>query len=358
MATCEFIRAYSALVLALPRCAANPRAPQACVPLAAMRASRSRTRAATNLLTSTPDEVALAIACWLLTARDLLCLALTCRRFGIKCIVSAAGGGGAAAAAGPALSLSIVEEAARRYRLYRCSEQEQGWVPTYGVGLGLMHEVEVLRLPLAFGRAHANITLFENGAVATRTTIGGMGGSSYHSAASSIVMRSGRHFAQFTVQRGTDMAFGVLLASCDVEETSDALDDVNGVHYWTMSGGRFTGGYNWQGMQAAMAPGDRIGLLLDLDQGSMSVWKNGERLGVMLPGRGSTVWTGAQPLDEGEYCWAVSQCGEPQASGGLQSARIESAAAPPSPTQEELAAAAAWEAANEENEEIRRENGF
>ena len=100
------------------------------MPLAAMRASRSRTRAATNLLTSTPDEVALAIACWLLTARDLLCLALTCRRFGIKCIVSAAGGGGAAAAAGPALSLSIVEEAARRYRLYRCSEQEQGWVPT------------------------------------------------------------------------------------------------------------------------------------------------------------------------------------------------------------------------------------
>ena len=208
--------------------------------------------------------------------RDLLCLALTCRRFGIKCIVSAAGGGGAAAAAGQPLSLSIVEEAARRYRLYRCSEQEQGWVPTYGVGLGLMHEVEVLRLPLAFGRAHANITLFENGAVATRTTIGGMGGSSYHSAASSIVMRSGRHFAQFTVQRGTDMAFGVLLASCDVEETSDALDDFNGVHYWTMCGGRFTGGYNWQGMQAAMAPGDRIGLLLDLDQGSMSVWKNGD----------------------------------------------------------------------------------
>jgi hypothetical protein len=102
-------------------------------------------------------------------------------------------------------------------------------------------------------------------------------------------------------------------------------------------------------------------MLLDLDQGSMSVWKNGERLGVMLPGRASTVWTGAQPaqsLDEGEYCWAVSQCGELQASGGLQSARIESAAAPPSPTQEELAAAAAWEAANEENEEIRRENGF
>ena len=32
----------------------------------------------TNLLTATPDEAALAIACFLLTARDLLCLQPTC----------------------------------------------------------------------------------------------------------------------------------------------------------------------------------------------------------------------------------------------------------------------------------------
>ena len=55
-----------------------------------MRASRSRTREHTNLLTATPDEAALAIACFLITAQDLLCLRLTCRRFGIRCI----GGGG------------------------------------------------------------------------------------------------------------------------------------------------------------------------------------------------------------------------------------------------------------------------
>ena len=39
-----------------------------------MRASRSRTREHTNLLTATPDEAALAIACFLSPARDLLCL--------------------------------------------------------------------------------------------------------------------------------------------------------------------------------------------------------------------------------------------------------------------------------------------
>jgi hypothetical protein len=79
-----------------------------------MRASRSRTRDATNLLTATPDEAALAIACFLLTARDLLCLRLTCRRFDIKCI-AAPNGGGARPAAAPEMLLCLAEEAARRW---------------------------------------------------------------------------------------------------------------------------------------------------------------------------------------------------------------------------------------------------
>ena len=60
-----------------------------------MRASRSQMRDATNVLTATPDEFALGLACALLTARDRLSLRLSCRRFNIKCI--AAGGGGGAA---------------------------------------------------------------------------------------------------------------------------------------------------------------------------------------------------------------------------------------------------------------------
>jgi len=46
-----------------------------------MRASRSRTRENTNLLTATLGEAAPATACFLATARDLLCLQLSCRRF-------------------------------------------------------------------------------------------------------------------------------------------------------------------------------------------------------------------------------------------------------------------------------------
>ena len=49
------------------------------------------------------------------------------------------------------------------------------------------------------------------------------------------------------------------------------------------------------GQHAATQQGDRIGMLLDLDQGSMAVWKNDEKLGVMQ----------AEELS-GPLCWAVS----------------------------------------------------
>eukprot|EP01046_Picozoa_sp_COSAG06_P065814 COSAG06_NODE_16335_length_1006_cov_25.051819_1_plen_69_part_00 len=64
-------------------------------------------------------------------------------------------------------------------------------------------------------------------------------------------------------------------------------------------------------------------MLLDLDQGTMTVYKNDERLGVMATGL------------SGEYCWAVSL----QRQG--DSARIEAAA---SPTAKELARAVAYHA--------------
>jgi hypothetical protein len=165
------------------------------------------------------DDTLLHIASFLPTARDLLRLQLTNKRFGTKCIaapsVSVSGGGAPAASALERLSLAA--EAARRW-VAGCSEQERGWVPRRGLEswLGLMHEVEVLRLPLAFGRAHATFTLAEFGAVATMSVDG-----LWRTAASTAAMWSGRHFAQFTVRGGTDMAFGVVRpGSGHVEATS------------------------------------------------------------------------------------------------------------------------------------------
>ena len=49
----------------------------------------------------------------------------------------------------------------------------------------------------------------------------------------------------------------------------------------------------WDGSES-MASGDKIGMLLDLDEGSLSVYKNERKLGVMKSGLA------------GPYCWVVS----------------------------------------------------
>ena len=178
----------------------------------------------------------------------------------------------------------------------------------------------LLRLPLAFGRAHASITLSENGAVATKF-FDGEGpevdeeDNDYRSAASTVVMRSGRHFAQFMVEEGPmsgdNMMFGVIRPGWDVQGGSGAYGVDGHCFYGTHSGRRFPGYHDWEGSQTAKEQGDRIGMLLDLDQGSMAIWKNGVHLGVMV----------AEGLS-GPLCWAVSLVWEGT------SACIESAALP------------------------------
>ena len=195
--------------------------------MAMMCASRGRTRDATNLLTSTPDEFVLGLACALLTARDLLSLCLVCQRFNIRCI--AAGGGGAAAE-----MLCIAEEAGRLW-VAGCSEQERGWVPRLELErwLCLMHEVGLLRVPLVFGRAHGGLTLSEGGAVATGTASGVS-----RAAASTVVMRSGRHFTQFTLLGGDLVFFGVLRPGWDVDEGGQPQHVDGHCFYSTYSGCR------------------------------------------------------------------------------------------------------------------------
>jgi hypothetical protein len=53
-------------------------------------ATRRAVRNATSLLTATPDEAAIIIACALTDPRDLLHLAAACRRFFTKCIAAPA----------------------------------------------------------------------------------------------------------------------------------------------------------------------------------------------------------------------------------------------------------------------------
>ena len=129
---------------------------------------------------------------------------------------------------------------------------------------------------------------------------------------------------------------GVFRPSWDAQQAThpEHLEGTEGqCLYHPLNGRRFgispgSYGSSFEGSQSA-DEGDRIGMLLDLDQGSMTVYKDGDRLGVMV----------AEGLS-GEYCWGVV-LGDQQESLSIGAG----AAVPPSPTEEELAAAKAWQPA-------------
>ena len=177
-------------------------------------------------LVELPEEVLLGV-CSFLRARDLGWLSCVSRRFAFR-------SGSAEGAAWALQRPCIVEDVARLW-VACCNDQERGWVPTTGLesNLCLMHQVEMLRLPLAFGRAHAGISP-PGGALATKN---GRGEVTLLAAPAppalrprvaankAVMMRYGRHFAQFTVKgrehyytgRECDLLFGVIRSDYDVE---------------------------------------------------------------------------------------------------------------------------------------------
>ena len=52
--------------------------------------------------------------------------------------------------------------------------------------------------------------------------------------------------------------------------------------------------FNWEGIEGTREASFKIGLELDLDEGTLDVYKNGRRLGTLMSGL------------VGEYCWVVS----------------------------------------------------
>jgi hypothetical protein len=230
------------------------------------------------------EEVTLHI-CGFLSVRELGRLACASRRFGRPSDWPITAGGPVVA------RRSLVDEAARRWVL-ACSAEQQAWVArSHESWLRRMQEVVELRAPLVFSQAHANINLTEEGTVATMTTADG----GDRAAASGSVLRGGRHHARFTLLRSQWATFvGVIRGGWDAEGGNRAFDVKSHCFHNTANGYRYPGpNHDWEGMQGAVQ-GDTIGLTLDLEEGAMTVYKNGEELGVMATGL------------QGGYVWAVS----------------------------------------------------
>ena len=79
---------------------------------------------------------------------------------------------------------------------------------------------------------------------------------------------------------------------CNTEDGTCYTSDWNGSENTLNALGKF-GGVITQGMKD-ISDGDVIGMLLDLDEGTLSIYKNGRKLGIIENGLA------------GSYCWVVS----------------------------------------------------
>lgn len=259
-----------------------------------------------------------------LSAIDMLRLQLSATKFAARSLTL-----GVEASAGTASPepWSLISEAAR-CRIIAHTAEQQSWVPRRGQEswLGLLWELERLCLRLSFSRERADnaISMSDNGSEAA-LVLHQHDRYRWRTAPSDVTMRAGRHYAVFTILDAghphVEQRFGVVRPSwsaatggaaeeaeywCyDAREGSysrptsdtgaaaaadaddDGSDDSTGGSTWSITGLR------WENQQAAVI-NDRVGLLLDLDEGSMTVFKNDERLGVMVESGLS-----------GEYCWAA-----------------------------------------------------
>jgi hypothetical protein len=203
-----------------------------------------------QLLLDTPDEAAIRIAYLLGEPRQMLSLAVACKRFRVRSFAwwRAVATQPTTALVGAAHPIALVEEAARRWvqhlhdlRVLTLCSTPDVLLPINHAGrkstswLAKMHEVRRLHslaasAPTVFTRHHLFIELSEDGCVATRKrTLQAAGpvDASHRTAATNIVMRSGRHYAEFTVLDGVCMFLGVVSSTWNVE-VGDSAERVAG----------------------------------------------------------------------------------------------------------------------------------
>ena len=253
-----------------------------------------------------------------LPADGLLNLALTCRRFGAAPLSDSDGDS----------SLSLVEETARRLVHDIATEEQRNALPGYDEYNWLFkyNYLQSLRKPLTFDQLvgqHIEYVEGNKSRVVTNNSASG-----WATAFSNNIMMAGKHYASFEASHGTDLLLGVIRPG---EATQTAKysplspsfyehftqrkgsvqynNTVNCCMYIGFDGFCWSSDWEsidyeqlrWDGMDRIYSPSTcKIGMLLDLDEGTLSVYKNARKLGVMKRGLA------------GHYCWVVSLANETQ----------------------------------------------
>ena len=223
---------------------------------------------------------------------------------------------------------SLANEAARQIFASAASEYESSALPLYDdeSEIAWLRQLYFLREPLEFRQLIGKDIFYTSTESRSKVSMIDDGCSS---AMSNFAMRRGKHCATFNVSRegagGFFINVGIVrpLPGWDEKEL-DVFDpaivnssgnvsqdliaerterwgtsDVNCCSYWCYDGRCYwsdwsdRGDARWEGAESLDEAGT-IGLLLDLDEGTLTVYKNGRRLGVMKSGL------------SGEYCWYTS----------------------------------------------------
>ncbi|EJK76537.1 hypothetical protein THAOC_01696 [Thalassiosira oceanica] len=227
---------------------------------------------------------------------------------------------------------SIANEVARQRFRESATDEERSRLPKYDdeSDVGLLRALEQLRRPLCFDElAGYGFSPQENPASVMCTP-----DECWSTAVSGLVMRGGRHFVEFTINdvlssfihlgviRPVSLTDGIELQadwrgsvyplsvryipalSEKLRSQRTARWGESRVHccaYYCLSGrcdwtdwDNEQVFFEWQERREELEGSGTIGLLLDLDEGTLTVFKDGRRLGAMKEGLG------------GEYCWFVT----------------------------------------------------
>ncbi|EJK75604.1 hypothetical protein THAOC_02669 [Thalassiosira oceanica] len=221
--------------------------------------------------------------------------------------------------------LSVTEEAARRI-FEGASDEEKAMLPRYDgeSWIVLYHHLLMLRTRLTFDQLIGNDVEYHGG---DKDAVQGISRYGFGlSICGEHIMRAGKHWATFTSSPGVGTGHSSQIVGLvrplpgwdkrgledfdpsDVDLHEELLRENTGrwegdVHYcsFTMESGDFLWSAwhdknkckNWEGRDNFDTDDEMIGMLLDLDNGALSVYQKGEKLGTLKDGLA------------GEYCWTT-----------------------------------------------------
>lgn len=278
------------------------------------------------------NDILLGIAPFL-ESSDLANLAITCRSLGSKQLNHGS-------------DWSLVEDVSMQVVIESQTNEERDVLPRYDgeSWITILHQLELLRSPLAFDLligdridyVEEDLSCVTSSNPRPGNLLLDLTGTPQTAICSNQIMRSGKHYATFELtgcggciyfytgiirpmrkfwgNTGLKQFFPCVCPSFEAfssllleEDTGDRWGESN-VHCctyfnyegtcswtdWREPDDENQSDVDWSGMEGTDIEDGTVGMLLDLDEGTLSVYLNGRRLGVMMRGLA------------GEYCWMAT----------------------------------------------------